>query len=198
MKVERRGKQVHLSGYVCAAGRESRVLHHPVHGDFVETVEPGTFARALERAGDIALTLDHGRRLGGIGEGNLMLEEDAIGLKATAWTDDAATVQAAERGELRGWSFTFHTNPGGDVWEDGKDGRPAKRTLRDIRLDEVAVLDITPAYIATTVNAETRSAGDGENGPTEVRSAEDPAEKAEDKRNPAMYRTRLEQMKLEV
>ena len=48
MKVERRGNQIHLHGYVCAAGRESRVLHHPAHGDFVETVEPGTFAKALE------------------------------------------------------------------------------------------------------------------------------------------------------
>ena len=27
---------------------------------------------------------------------------------------------ALERGELRGWSFTFRPRPGGDVWEDGK------------------------------------------------------------------------------
>lgn len=55
MKVERRGNQIHLHGYVCAAGRESRVLHHPTHGDFVETVEPGTFAKALEAAEDVKL-----------------------------------------------------------------------------------------------------------------------------------------------
>lgn len=147
MKVERRGKEIRLTGYVCAAGRESRVLHHPVHGDFVETVEPGTFARALAEARNVAWTIDHGRELGSTQQGNLTLEEDAIGLKASARTDDAAVVQAAERGELRGWSFTFRAKPGGDVWEDGKDGQPARRSLRDILLDEVAVLDITPAYI---------------------------------------------------
>lgn len=193
MKVERRGKEVHLCGYVCAAGRESRVLHHPAHGDFVETVEPGTFARALAQAQDVEFTIDHGRRLGGTSQGNLTLEEDAIGLKADAWTDDPAVVQAAERGELRGWSFTFRAKPGGDVWEDGKDGQPARRSLRDILLDEVAVLDITPAYIATTVDAETRSAE-----PAEIRSAADPAEKPEATENPPEYRARLEQMKLEV
>ena len=141
MKVERRGNQIHLHGYVCAAGRESRVLHHPTHGDFVETVEPGTFAKALEAAEDVKLTLNHGRELGST-RSNLALAEDAIGLKADAWTDDAEVMRAAERGELRGWSFTFRPRPGGDVWEDGKDGRPAKRSLRDIALDEVAVLTI--------------------------------------------------------
>ena len=197
MKVERRGNQVHLHGYVCAAGRESRVLHHPAHGDFVETVEPGTFAKALEAAEDVKLTLNHGRELGST-RSNLALAEDAIGLKADAWTDDAEVMRAAERGELRGWSFTFRSRPGGDVWEDGKDGQPAKRSLRDIALDEVAVLTITPAYIATTVDAETRSVDGAAQVCTEVRSLEDPAEKTEDTETRAQDRARLELMKLEV
>lgn len=198
MKVERRGKEIRLTGYVCAAGRESRVLHHPVHGDFVETVEPGTFARALAEARNVAWTIDHGRELGSTQQGNLTLEEDAIGLKASARTDDAAVVQAAERGELRGWSFTFRALPGGDTWVDGKGGAPARRSLHGIALDEVAVLDITPAYIATTVDAETRSAAGDSPACAEVRSLEDPAETPETTENAPSYRARLEQMKLEV
>lgn len=197
MKVERRGSEVHLHGYVCEAGRESRVLHHPAHGDFVETVEPGTFARALAQAQTVQLTLNHSRALGDTGK-NLKLEEDAIGLKAEAWTDDAEVVRAAERGELRGWSFTFRPRPGGDAWEDGKDGRPARRSLHDIALDEVAILTITPAYIATTVDAETRSAAEGGQDCTEVRSLADPAEKTEHTETCALDRARLELMKLEV
>lgn len=198
MKIEKRGTQVRLSGYVCAAGRESRVLHHPAHGAFVETVEPGTFARALETAKDVELTLDHGRRLGGTAAGNLTLCEDAIGLRAAAWTDDPVVVRAAERGELRGWSFTFRALPGGDTWVDGKDGAPARRSLHGIALDEVAVLDITPAYIATTVDAETRSAAEDSPACAEVRSLEDPVEAPEATENAPSYRARLEQMKLEV
>ena len=148
MKIEKRGTQVRLSGYVCAAGRESRVLHHPAHGAFVETVEPGTFARALETAKDVELTLDHGRRLGGTAA--------------------------------------------------GKDGAPARRSLHGIALDEVAVLDITPAYIATTVDAETRSAAEDSPACAEVRSLEDPVEAPETTENAPSYRARLEQMKLEV
>ncbi len=89
--------------------------------------------------------------------------------------------------------------PGGDVWEDGKDGRPAKRSLRDIALDEVAVLTITPAYIATTVDAaKTRSEDGAALVCTEVRSLEDPAEKTENTETRAQDRARLELMKLEV
>ena len=84
------------------------------------------------------------------------------------------------------------------MWEDGKDGRPAKRSLRDIALDEVAVLTITPAYIATTVDAETRSEDGAALVCTEVRSLEDPAEKTENTETRAQDRARLELMKLEV
>lgn len=199
MEIEKRGTQVHLRGYVCAAGRDSRVLHHPAHGDFVETVEPGTFAKALQEADDVDFTIDHGRSLGGLGAGNLELEEDAIGLKAHAWTDDAAVARAAEKGELRGWSFTFRAKPGGDVWEKGTDGEPARRSLRDISLLEVAILDITPAYIATTVDTETRSAEGTETVQTEVRSVSDPGTAKQPEFNEIELRkAQLEQMKMEV
>ena len=60
------------------------------------------------------------------------------------------------------------------------------------------MLTITPAYIATTVDAETRSTDGATKDCAEVRSLEDPTEKTENTETRAQDRARLELMKLEV
>lgn len=149
MRIEIRGNQVLLDGYVNAVDRESRVLPSP-RGRFVEKIKPKTFERALQRADDVELRFNHERKLGSIKEGNLQLYEDNIGLRAIATVADDEVVEKAKKNELRGWSFGFIALK--DTWEDGPDGIQ-RRILEDIDLLEVSVLDKTPAYIATSIEA---------------------------------------------
>ncbi|CEG26004.1 HK97 family phage prohead protease [Bacillus sp. B-jedd] len=151
MRIEIRGNQVLLDGYVNAVDRESRVLPSP-RGRFIEKIKPKTFEKALQKADDVELRFNHEktRKLGSIREGNLQLYEDNIGLRAIATVTDEDIIAKAKNQELRGWSFGFVDND--PDWEDGPDGIQ-RRTLKDIDLLEVSILDKTPAYIATSIEA---------------------------------------------
>lgn len=148
MKVEIRSDSVEIEGYVNAVGRESRPLRD-ADGYFTEIVEPGAFARALQR-GKRAMLLNHdaGRVIGTEGE-NLTLVEDNVGLFARATVTDTEVVEKARRGELRGWSFGFVPIRQRKAERDGM----RLRTLEDIDLREVSIIDdrMTPAYAATSV-----------------------------------------------
>ena len=91
---------VELEGYVNAVERLSKPLKDRL-GKFVERVKVGAFKKALERAEDVRILLNHDwkRDLGGIKDGNLELYEDAIGLHARATITDKDVVEQAKRGE---------------------------------------------------------------------------------------------------
>ena len=170
MKIEMRNGSVSISGYVNAVERESRLIPSP-KGPFVEKVRAGAFERALV-GGSVELRLDHGRVIGGTGDGSLALCEDAIGLRAEAAVSDPETVELARRGEIRGWSFGFK-NPS-DEWEEGE---PPKRTLLGFDLLEVSLISrrMVPAYTGTL--AEVRGEPEAEflerEAEPEVRTAPD-------------------------
>lgn len=149
MRVEIRNNAVHIEGYVNVVERDSRVLPSP-RGKFVEQVKAKTFQRALEATDNVDLLFNHQRKLGSTKEGNLELWEDNIGLRAKAVVNDPEVVQNAKEKKLTGWSFAFQKIK--DKWEDGQDGI-AKRYLEEIELPEVSILTITPAYIATSIEA---------------------------------------------
>jgi HK97 family phage prohead protease len=170
MRIEIRGNQVLLDGYVNAVGRESRVLPSS-RGPFKEQIVPKTFEKALRNTDDVELRFNHdeNRRLGSTKEGNLQLFEDNIGLRAICTVTDEEVVQKAKNGELRGWSFGFiDLKPN---WQDGPGDGIQRRYLEDIELREVSILDKTPAYIATSIEARGE-----ENVITENRSDEFRAE----------------------
>jgi len=151
MRIEIRSDSVLLDGYVNAVGRESRILPSP-KGNFRETIVPKTFERALSKGGSVDLLFNHlkERKLGSTSEGNLELREDNIGLRAIATVTDPDVISKAKSGDLKGWSFGFHSNK--DTWTDGEDG-VQKRMVEDLDLVEVSILDKTPAYIATSIEA---------------------------------------------
>jgi HK97 family phage prohead protease len=151
MRIEIRGNQVLLDGYVNAVDRESRILPS-ARGPFKEKIVPGTFQRALDRTDNVDLRFNHDehRQLGSIKNGNLQLYEDNIGLRAIATITDEEVMQKARDGKLTGWSFGFIDRK--PNWQDGPDGIQ-RRYLEDIELLEVSILDKTPAYIATSVEA---------------------------------------------
>ncbi len=146
---------MHVSGYVNAVERDSKVLPAVMspgaRGSFVERVAAGAFGRAVERNPDIRMLFNHEREIGSVKGGQLRLTEDNIGLRAEAVVTDPEAVNAAKRGELRGWSFGF--SEARDIWEDYKPGIQ-RRTLTDFDLLEVSLLTKSPAYYGTSV--ETR------------------------------------------
>ena len=148
---------VELDGYVNAVERLSKPLKDRL-GEFVERVKVGAFKRALERADDVRILLNHdwNRDLGGLKDGNLELYEDAIGLHARATITDKEVVEQAKRGELRGWSFGFTDR---DV-ERGEENGLTVRNVKDLDLYEVSLINRArvPAYDGTLVAV--RSADD--------------------------------------
>ena len=148
---------VELDGYVNAVERLSKPLKDRL-GKFVERVKVGAFKRALERADDVRILLNHDwtRDLGGIKDGNLELYEDAIGLHARATITDKDVVEQARNGELVGWSFGFTDR---DV-EQGEENGLTVRNVKDLDLYEVSLINRSrvPAYDGTLVAV--RSADD--------------------------------------
>jgi uncharacterized protein len=163
MRIELRNDSVILDGYVNVTHRESKILSSPT-GPFVEEIIPRTFERALMKndAVDVLFNHDKSRKLGSTKEGNLELREDNVGLRAIATITDDEVMDKARKGELRGWSFGFAVLK--DEWKKREDGMQ-KRMVEDIDLYEVSVLDRSPAYIATSIEAR----GEEENTLTEMR-----------------------------
>lgn len=195
MELEIRGNALHISGYVNAVERESRRLPARMcsraKSDFVEKISAGAFGRAVSRAREVRLMFNHKRDIGGTGDGSLKLVEDNIGLKAEATVTDPETVEAAKRGELRGWSFGF--TGAKDRWEDVSEGLQ-RRTIDDLDLQEVSILSVTPAYVGTSVELRGESLAE-----TEFRSAEDAAKPVimpDNKATAARYKAEIELLKL--
>ena len=152
MKLFIRSDSVVIEGYVNAIERNSKPLNE--RGvRFVERIKAGAFGRALKRAKNVKILLNHdkSRVLGGTAEGTLELEEDSIGLKARATITDPEVIDDARNGNLVGWSFGFYDLPEG-VTEGTEDGVKL-RSVKDLDLREVSVLDDTrnPAYEGTLI-----------------------------------------------
>ena len=153
MKIQIRADSVTIEGYVNAVERSSKPLNSRL-GMFVEKICAGAFNRALNRADDVRILLNHdwSKDLGGIKDGNLELEEDNIGLHARATITDPEVIKDARNGDLVGWSFGFDDI---DVEEtrDEETGLPFRK-VKDLNLAEVSLLNRrkSPAYVGTLVN----------------------------------------------
>ncbi len=139
-----------LVGYAATFGNETRVL------DFHETIAPGAFAASLRSSPDILALVDHdpSRVLARTKSGTLRLSEDERGLKFEIDVPDTSAgrdvLALATRGDLGGMSFGFTVPDGGDSWIGDK------RTLRNVVLHEISVVQSFPAYGGTTVQARSR------------------------------------------
>lgn len=151
MRVEIRSDSVLIDGYVNAVGRDSKPIPS-VNGKFIEQIEPRAFDKALSKADNVDLLLNHdeNRKLGSTKEGNLELFEDNIGLRAICTITDKDVIDKAKKGELRGWSFGFCAEK--DRWEDTDKGYQ-RRFVEDLDLFEVSILDNrkNPAYAGTSI-----------------------------------------------
>ena len=153
MKIYVRNDSVTIEGYVNAVERNSKPLTE--RGvTFVERIAAGAFKRAISRARDIRILLNHNakRDLGGTVDGTLELEEDNIGLKARAVISDSEVIEDARKGNLIGWSFGF-TDDNVTQLRDEETGLPLRK-VNDLTLYEVSILNRakSPAYVGTLIN----------------------------------------------
>lgn len=153
MKVIIRSDSVEVEGYVNAVERDSKVLYDRQMGKFIERISAGAFRRALEKNNNVLVLLNHNpeRVLGSQQQGNLELEEDAIGLRARAVISDPETINDARNGNLVGWSFGFNDVP--DGVERTMVGDIPLRKVNDMDLLEVSILNRSkiPAYDGTLI-----------------------------------------------
>ena len=156
MNVEVRGETVVITGYVNAVERYSKPITDTLRNKvqtFIERIKAGVFKTALKRNDDVKVLLNHdwNRELANTKDGSAKLEEDNIGLRAEVTITDADVVEKARQGKLVGWSFGFYPNAD----EVGKEGNNTTRTLTDLDLAEVSILDDTksPAYYGTSIEA---------------------------------------------
>jgi HK97 family phage prohead protease len=120
---------------------------------FLERIKAGVFRNALKKNDNVLVLLNHdnNRVLASTKDGNAVLEEDNIGLRAEITITDKEVVQKARDGKLSGWSFGFIANDD-ELTTEGKD---EIRTVTDLDLLEVSILDDTkaPAYYGTSIEA---------------------------------------------
>lgn len=158
MQIEIRNDSVVIDGYVNAVARDSRPLRDKEGKKFIEQIVPKAFERALSRASEVKLLLNHdsNRQLGSTGD-NLELYEDSIGLRAHAVVTDAEVIEKARKHELRGWSFGFIPT---DVTAEDLANGMQRRFVEDMDLQEVSIIDLRklPCYAGTLI--ETRADGD--------------------------------------
>lgn len=148
MKAELRADGLHISGYVNVPGRHSRpVLTR--HGKVVEVIEQRAFQRAIGKASNIDLMLDHEKRIASTADGTLKVYEDAVGLRAEAIVTDVETIQGARGKKLKGWSFNM-INVKDELEE--RAGQLPLRKVKDFDMTEITLaLKKNPFYSSTSI-----------------------------------------------
>ncbi len=120
-------------------------------GGFREKIAPGAFAKSL--GGDVKALFNHdpNRVLGRSTSKTLRLQEDNRGLLVEFEPPNTAeargVLELIRRGDVDQMSFGFRVKPGGQKWEDQRDGTVI-RTLTDVELFDVSVVTF-PAYPQT-------------------------------------------------
>ena len=166
MKIEIRADSAIISGYVNATEKKSRPVVTP-RGKVVEEIEPRAFQSAIDRAGEITVTVDHDEThvYASTRDGSLTLYEDEIGLHAETVIRDPTLIELARTGKIRGWSFGMYNVV--DEMEDRADNLPLRK-VKQLDLDHVSlIVRKNPIYSATSV--EVRA---GKEADVEVRAFE--------------------------
>jgi len=147
-KAEIRADGLHISGYVNVPGRESRPVLTP-RGKVIEVIEQRAFQRAIEKAENIDLMLDHERKIASTREGTLKAYEDEVGLRAEAIINDDEVIKGAREGKLKGWSFQM-TKVKDELEE--RAGKLPLRTVKEFDMPEITLaLHKQPVYSSMSI-----------------------------------------------
>lgn len=193
MKIEVRADGAHISGYVNVTEKKSRPVITP-RGKVIEIIEERAFEKAIERAGDITVTVDHDKShvYASTSDGTLSLYEDAIGLHADVIIKDETLIELAKKGKIKGWSFGMYNVV--DEIEPRADDLPIRR-VKALDLDHLTlVVNKNPVYSATSV--ELRA---GEDIDIEERAVEQEVKVIMDKSaiDYSIYENRISKLKVD-
>lgn len=150
------GDRLTVSGIVNRVGSVSEIITNRKTGkQFRETIEPGVFARAIERAKRVDFLSMHDKNqvLSTTDNSSLELRETDEGLSmnaqisGTSWGQD--TYKLINDGIIKGMSFGMRVL--NQAWSRGSDGLPL-RTIKDIDLFEVSAVR-NPAYKSSVIEA---------------------------------------------
>lgn len=141
-----------IGGYINVTERESEILYNKNKGKwFKETMKKGVFERALDRANDIPLLLQHDwdKKLASTSNKTLNLREDQVGLRFEAEIEDEKLYSEIRDGKINHCSFGFSV-----VTEQIEpiNNRLEKRSVEEINLYEVSLVK-NPAYEGSIVEA---------------------------------------------
>ena len=157
MNIEVRADGARITGYVNVTEKKSRPVITP-RGKVVEEIEPRAFSEAINRAGNITVTVDHDKShiYASTDDGTVTLKEDAIGLHADVLIKDKDLIELAKKGKIRGWSFGMYNVK--DTMEDRADDLPI-RHITGLDLDHLTlVVKKCPIYSATSVELRAEGA----------------------------------------
>ncbi len=156
MNIEIREDSIRITGYVNAVERLSKPITEPLRGKvrtFLERIKAGVFRKALKKNDNVLVLLNHdkNRVLATTKNNTARLVEDNIGLRADVTIFDKDVIEKARNKRLVGWSFGFYPNSD----ELSRDGTNDIRTVTDLDLSEVSILDDTkePAYYGTSIES---------------------------------------------
>lgn len=155
---ERAGGKTVITGYAAVYDRLSLELP----GNFRERIMPGAFDKVLARQRgkqDVVAVFNHDNNiiLGRTSSGTLELSSDAKGLRyeVTPPATRADIVELIARRDVKGSSFAFTVDTGGDAWSTDEKG--SVRSVREVSgLFDVGPV-VNPAYPDSSVQAALRS-----------------------------------------
>jgi HK97 family phage prohead protease len=152
VKQDDNGRTV-IRGYAAVFESESQDL-----GGFVEIVERGAFDAVMRSNPDVFGKYNHERVIGRTSSGTMRLMVDERGLRYEIDPPHSAAdvVELIERGDVRGSSFAFRTNPKDEVWEKDSKGRQVRRIRSFSFLGDAGPVD-QPAYLATETYVSKRA-----------------------------------------
>lgn len=132
-----------IDGYVCVTDRQSKLIHRKAIGSFKEIIKGGAFQRSLNEFGAVPLKYNHDRII--VTGSDIKLYEDNIGLRFIAAIDDIGVISRALNGTLKGCSFGFKAIKQNLDYKNSL----AIRTIEQMQLLEVSILDKNPAYASS-------------------------------------------------
>ena len=196
MNIEvRADNTVRIEGYVNATEKKSRPVITP-HGKCIEMVEERAFENAINRAGDVSVTVDHDSShiYASTKDNTLKLYEDGIGLHADVLITDKSVVEIAKQGKIRGWSFGMYNVV--DELEQRADGELPIRHIKSLDLDHITlVVNKIPCYSATSVEVRADSETDIETRAVDSNVNLSVIEPAKEKIDYSDYENRIKSLK---
>jgi hypothetical protein len=152
VKTDLNGRTV-IRGYAAVFESESQDL-----GGFHEIVERGAFDEVMRSNPDVFGKYNHTQVIGRTSSGTMRLFVDERGLRYEIDPPKSAeaVVELISRGDVRGSSFAFRSNPKDESWQRDAGGRMIRRIKKFSYLGDAGPVD-TPAYLATETYVSKRA-----------------------------------------